>query len=215
MFGGISYRGPVSKFNIQKSYDEDIILIQYRKKPTIKNDDNSYDIIGLAVFEEDMTEISNKEVKMPYTESKMNNLDYSIDSRGFMYILSMVYKDNTQKLTNKEGNVNYGIELLRIDACSSEITHTPIKLGDNIYLNEIVLFNQKDNGMICAGYYTNNKKTLNNANGVLLFELNKDGDLSNKVTYEIPVEVLNMYKSKMDQKKQIKKRKKVKLNFLT
>ena len=49
----------------------------------------------MYVFEKNMAQVWNKEVKMPYTEKKMNNLDYSVDSEGNGYMLTTVYDDNS------------------------------------------------------------------------------------------------------------------------
>lgn len=42
----------------------------------------SYYVIGLVAFGENLTQISNREIKMPYTERRMDNLDYQLDNEG-------------------------------------------------------------------------------------------------------------------------------------
>lgn len=214
-YGAVSASGfgVVDKFNVQASYDESTVLIQYRKKPENRKDKENKDIIGFGVFDSNMEKISVEEVEMPYTEAKMNNLDYSIDSEGRIYVLALVYKDDTQRLTTKDGEVNYEVEVLRIDALSSELTHTPIDLGTDVYLSEVVLFNQKNDEMICAGFYTNNRKTIGDANGVVLFNVDKNAEVTDIRKYEIPLAVLNMYKSERQQKKNEKADEKGKAEF--
>lgn len=213
--GGMNWmswsKGVTGKFNIERSFDESKVLIQYRKKPETRNDDRSHDIIGFYVFDDNMEEIHGSEIKMPYTEAKMNNLDYSVDSKGNTYVLSMVYKDDTQKLKGKKGQVNYRIELLRINAGTKDIAKTPIKVKD-YFLNKVSLFNQADDQMICAGFYTKTRN-LGNADGVVMFKINENGEVTDGATYEIPLEILNMYQSKRAQKKNKKKEKKGKAEF--
>ena len=200
-----------NKFNIEKSFDGSKVLIQYRKKPTERNDDLNYDIIGFNVYNSEMEEISREEIKMPYTEAKMNNLDYAIDSKGHMYVLSLVYLNDKQRLKNKDGSIGYKIELLRIDEGSAELTKTPVEVGQ-YYLNEVQLYNQSDDQMLCAGFYTTGRN-LDNADGVIMFKVDEAGEISDMQTYEIPVEVLNMYMKERQQKKNEKKDSKGKAEF--
>ena len=201
----------LNKFNIEQSFDGSRVLIQYRKKPKERNDDINHDVIGFNVYNAEMEEISREEIKMPYTEAKMNNLDYAIDSKGRMYVLSLVYLSDKQRLRDKEGNINYKIELLRIDEGSADLTKTPVEVGE-YYLNEVKLYNQADDQMLCAGFYTTGRN-LDNADGIIMFKVAEDGDLSDMRTYEIPVEVLNMYAKAREQKKNNKKDNKGKAEF--
>lgn len=196
--------GVQDKFDFHYSYDESRLLIQYRLKPDIRNDDKSYDVIGMSVFDKNLDYLWNKEIKMPYTEKKMNNLDYSIDSEGNTYILSTVYNDNTTDLKKeKNGKANYHIELLRIKANSSDISITPIEVADK-FINKIWLYESPGKHMVCAGFY-NKGKDLDNADGVILFKVGKEGKAYDIANYEIPVQVLNQYTSQRTQKKNEKK----------
>jgi len=85
----------MDKFDIISSFDESKLLIKYRKNPQIKNDDKSKDVIGFMVFDENLNSLSSKDVTMPYTEKKMDNLDYAIDADGNTYIASLIYRDNS------------------------------------------------------------------------------------------------------------------------
>ena len=196
--------GVVDKFGFQLSFDESKMLIQYRLKPEIRSDAKSYDIIGMSIFDKEMALVWNKEVKMPYTEKKMNILDYSIDSEGNTFILSTVYEDNTTDVKKKKDEeANYHIELLRIKANSSDITVTPVSLKDK-FINKLWLYESPFGYMICAGFY-NNGKDLDDADGILMFNVGKEGELFEMVSYEIPVEILNQYASKKSVRKNDKK----------
>ncbi len=198
----MTFGGSGAKFDFFTSWDQSLLMVQYRKKPTEKDDDLNYDIIGFGVFDDAMAQVSLNEIKMPYTESKMNNLDYTIDSDGNIYAVTLIYNDDSQKL-QIDGKVNYHLEVLRIESGSTEVSHTPIKV-EGIHLNKISLFNQPDNAIVCAGFYTKSTN-LDNADGVIMFKIEPEGDLFDYKTYEIPVEVLNMYMSERQQEKNEKK----------
>ena len=196
--------GSQNKFDFYFSYDSAKLLVQYRKKPETKSDAKSFDLIGMGVYNKNMDLQWNEEVKMPYTEKKMNNIDYSIDFGGNVYILTTVYDDNTTDVKkSRDGKANYHIELMKIKAGSTKIDMTPIKLADK-FISKIWLYESAKDEMICAGFY-NKGKDLNDADGILVFKIQKDGKLSDILSYEIPVEVLNQYASKRTQRKNEKK----------
>ena len=75
-FGGGLYDmidGTQDKFDFLVSHDRKKMLVQYRKKPEVRNDKKSYDVIGLVAFGENLAQISEREIKMPYTERRMDN----------------------------------------------------------------------------------------------------------------------------------------------
>lgn len=202
----------VNKFDFQFSRNDDKLLIHYRLKPQIKNDNKSYDIIGMHVFGKNLEPVWDEEVTMPYTEKKMNNLDYSVDSQGNAYILTTVYNDETtdDKKWN-EDKVNYHIELLKMSGRANKILITPVTLG-NKFINKVNLFEVSDSYMICAGFY-NNVANRNAVDGIFTFKLTKEGDLIDSRNYEIPLEVLNMYISERAQRRNEKREEKDKAEF--
>ncbi|MCR5861355.1 hypothetical protein LRS05_03960 [Flavobacterium sp. J372] len=101
------------KFDFIQDMEKKKLLVQYRMKPKIKSDTKSYDIIGMAGFDQGLTMTSQEEIKMPYTERRMDALDYAIDMQGNTYILAKVFHDDSNK-SKKEGAPNYHIELMRL-----------------------------------------------------------------------------------------------------
>ena len=197
-------KGYSDKFLVEKSFDETRVLIHYRRKPENKNDDINYDKIGFNVYTDDLEEVSREEIKMPYTEAKMNNLDYSVDSKGNVYVLALIYKDDTQNL-NKGGYINYRFEVLRINANSREINKTKVK-NEQLNFYNLSLFNQANDQMVCAGFFSKNKNS-NNADGLVVFKVDENGVLTEPKTYEIPFEILERHLSKKTKKKNKKKEK--------
>ena len=85
-----------NKLNIVKSFDESKIFFQYRNKPLIKDDTKNYDVIGMYVFDENMTKVWGNEIKMPYTEKQMNNIAYTVNNKGIVYMIAR--KNETKNL---------------------------------------------------------------------------------------------------------------------
>ncbi len=187
--------GVIDKFDFSKSLDESKILVQYRKKPAERNDKRNHDIIGIEVFDASLNKIWSREYTMPYTERRMGLEDFAVDSDGSGYILTKVYKDdsNKERKRRKDQEANYGMELFRLSARSSEIEITKVDLNDK-FINGISLFESFDGYMICSGFYSNGQnKTLNNAEGIFTFKIKKDGEVIDEKSYQIPLEILNQY----------------------
>lgn len=182
------------KFDFYFSYDSTSMVVQYRLKPEKKNDSKNYDVIGMHVFDKDLKEKWAKKIQMPYTEKKMDNLDYSVDSKGNVYIVTRIFNDNTTDLKKRgEDDANYNLEILKVAASTGTITSTKVNVADK-FVKTIWLYESAQSHMICAGFYNIGKNTAN-ADGVILFKLSPDGKLFDFNSYEIPVSILNQYAS--------------------
>lgn len=202
--GGIFGFGPMyggGKFYITKSYDESKILVQYRKYPESRNNNVNKDVIGMHVYDSGLNKIWSGDVKMPYTEKKMSNLDYAVDSEGSAYVLSNIYKDDSGKKYTKSGEPNYNMELIKIDAVDQEISHTVVKLKDK-FTGASSFFEGRDGELIIAGFYSNDKK--GGIDGFYLSKVQGD-DVTDIHYYEVPVDVMKMYLSNRAQAKMEKK----------
>ncbi|HET6244621.1 MAG: hypothetical protein H0V01_08965 [Bacteroidetes bacterium] len=206
IFGGI-----VDKFDFQYSQDYSKLMITYRLKPDIKNDAKNFDKIGMYVFSNNLDPIWNQEVVMPYTEKKMNNIDYSIDNKGNTYILATVFEDIEPKAKKNSDEPNYHIELLKVNAKTQEMEKSVIKLN-NMFIKSVWLYESPKGKMVCAGFYNkgiNSKST----DGILICNIDKKGEVIDIRSYEIPVKILNMYQSAKIQKKNNKKDEKAVAEF--
>lgn len=202
----------VDKFDIFRSEDSTKILVQYRKKPEVKRDTKSYDIIGINVYNADMSPIWNKEFKMPYTERRMDLLDFTVDNEGNGYLLSKVFEDDSadDKKKKRDEQANYHIELLRLSQGETEMKTTKIEL-DGIFINSIRLFESGNNQLYCAGYYNKGllkgsflggrSQNKSSADGIVIFKLSKEGKILQNIVHEIPLEVINLYISDKAQAK--------------
>jgi hypothetical protein len=193
------------KFDFFSSYDGSTLVIQYRMKPEIRSDSKNYDRIGMHVIGNDLSEKWSDIVTMPYTEKKMDNLDYSVDAAGNVYIVTRVYNDNTTDQKKRgDDNANYKLEILKVPAAGRKISATKVDVADK-FINKIWLYETPRHDMVCAGYYANGK-TDNGTDGVIVFKLDRNtAGLTDLRSYEIPVSVLNQYASKKTQRKNSRK----------
>lgn len=225
--GDASETADWSKFDIQPSFDRKLFMVQYRKRPEVKRDTKSYDIIGLYTFDNNLNKLSDKEYKMPYTERKMDNLDYQIDNKGNLYLLAKIYHDDTtdEKKNKKDTLANYHVELLTMKKGETDIKITKVETGSN-FINKLWIFASPANELIAAGYYNNGKGKSRrkagvftffgnssytkdgNCDGVMMFKMNTDGSVSDLKTFDIPLDLINQYESKRTQKKNVKKEEK-------
>lgn len=194
------------KFEFLVSLDKKKMLVQYRKKPEVKRDTKSWDIIGVNAFEGDLELKWNNELKMPYTERRMDVLDYTIDRESNAYILAKVYHDdsNDDKKRKKDKEANYHVELFRVKSGTNTIDITKIEVKDK-FINGLWMYESPDaNYMVCAGFY-NSGKTRKGADGMMVFKVKKDGDIYDKSFHEIPLEIINQHLKGRHKKKNEKK----------
>lgn len=199
------------KFSILPTLDKKSFLVKYRRKPEFKNDKKSFDIIGLYSFDGNLNKISNTEITMPYTERRMDNLDYQIDNKANLYMLTKVYHDdsNDDKKSRNDTIANYHIELFTLRTDSDKMNITKIENKDK-FITRLWMFDLPNGGSFIGGYYNNGKgKNFDeNCDGIILFKIKEDGTLANQFTYEIPLDLINEYKTEKEQKKNAKKEEK-------
>lgn len=198
-----------NKFDFLQSYDKNKLLVQYRKKPEVKSDKKSYDIIGLVAFDSNLNEISNNEIKMPYTERRMNNLDYQLDNDGNLYLLVKVFHDdsNDDKKRKRDEVANYHLELFFLKKGSVEFKISKFENRDK-FITKLWLFDSPQNYLACGGFYSNGKGDLDDSDGILAFKIDKSGNIYDNIYHDIPVEILNQYESNKTKKKNEKKERK-------
>ncbi|PCJ83273.1 MAG: hypothetical protein COA57_11575, partial [Flavobacteriales bacterium] len=182
-----------NKIDFYESFDKSKVLIMYRRVPDQKRDKKNHDKIGLMVYDNNLEPIWNREVKMPYTEAEMDNLGYTVDSKGNVYILALVK-------TNEEPY----LELLKY---SPDIDN-PIKIkvgGEGKSFSHGIQLQEGKNGQIyCAGFYGRKK----HSDGVYVSVLDTRGNVKNEKFHEIPIEIINQYIKEGKQEKNEKKEEK-------
>lgn len=193
-------QGIYGKYSFTLSGDSSTLLIQYRMKPDVKRDSKNYDIIGLNVYDGKMKNLWSKEVTMPYTEKKMDILDYTVDRSGNAYATVKVYEDEDREKEKEDENApNYTIELLKISTKTQALTKHPVAVP-NKFLQSLRLFESPKGDLVGAGFYNLDSKR-RTADGVFFFNISKEMKVSNTATHEIPISLLNQNASAKTQRK--------------
>ncbi len=193
-----------NKYKFRFSNDSTKVLISYRLKPKIKDDGKNYDIIGFHVFDRELNKLWGSDFKMPYTEARMNNVSYEVDSDGNAYLLAKVYENGRKEAI--DGVANYHYELFKFAEGSSQPEIINIDLSDKFvrqfYIGEL----SGEDGLICTGYYSTEAKG-SSSDGVFMVKVSPDGSVSNlhKGYYEFPSEILQQFESDRTKRKIDKK----------
>lgn len=178
------------KIDIYDSFDQSKFLMTYRRHPEVKSDKVNKDVIGMTVFNGDMKVIWEKEITMPYTEAMMDNLGYTIDSKGNAYLLARV----------RTGDEESHLELLKYNN-SNKPEITVIKADGKNFPHGITLKEGKNGIIYCAGFYGEGRS----ANGVYVSIINASGKITNEQFHDIPLEIINQNISERKQEKNEKK----------
>src|SRR5690606_9692058 len=106
------------------------------------------------VFDETMNKIWGNEIRMPYSEKKMDNVDYTVDRDGNVYTLATVY--NEEKGDKK--SPNYRMEILKWAKDSKAVTKIPFKTGTN-FLSTALITKDFNNSLMVVGYYSKKRNS--------------------------------------------------------
>lgn len=195
----------VDKFSFFQSNDKKKLLVQYRKKPEVKNDKKSYDILGFGFINNNLDLVSSREIKMPYTERKTENLDYHLNVNGDLFMLEKVFEDDSNKdRKKKKDDPNYHLEIITLESNASEMKYTKIDLKDK-FINKLWFLDSEQEKMEFGGLYNSGSKNLDDVDGIVTFSLNKQLAVENKNFIEFPVDIINLYESERSIKKNEKR----------
>ncbi len=142
----------------------------------------------MIVFDSEMNEVWKREVKMPYTEANMDNLGYTIDSKGRVYLLARVKNEEIPRLELHRFYDSSAPEVIEIEAEGKYFPH-------GISLQE-----GKGGKIYCAGFYGEGSS----ANGIYVSVLGEAG-LEKEQFHDIPLEIINQNKNERSQKKNERK----------
>ncbi|WP_299242630.1 hypothetical protein [uncultured Aquimarina sp.] len=200
------------KYILRKSLSNNKLLITYRLKPEFRDDSKGKDRFLINVFDSKLDLIWKEQVEMPYTEKKMNNVDFAIDKNEDFYMLASVFDDDsTDEKKEKEKKANYHLEMFKVKKNTNVIVKNEIRIGNN-FISQIMIYEDSDSNLVMAGTSKNPDKSnifiddKGQATGVFTVKLNKDGGVSDFNNYDFPLEMLQKYatgKEKKDIKKQV------------
>jgi hypothetical protein len=197
----------VGKYSFNFDADHTKLLVSYRLSPEEKNDKKNYDKMGFYVYDSKMNKLWNNEFTLPYTEAIMDNLDFSVDSKGNAYLLAKIYASEKRKEVDKEtGAAGYHYEVLKFMAGNNKIVNTKIDIGD-FFLKEASLIENTDHDMVIACTYSKKAKS-NGTDGVFLALMDQAGKINKYKNgyYEFPLAELEKFESARSKRKMERKK---------
>lgn len=197
----------VGKYDFNFDADHTKLLVSYRLAPEEKNDKKNYDKIGFYVYDQNMNKLWNNEFTMPYTEQIMDNIDFSIDSKGNAYMLAKVYDSEKRKEVDKEtGAAGYHYEVLKFGKDSKKIINTTITIGE-YFIKAASLIENTEHDMVITCTYSKKAKS-NGTDGVFLALMDQSGKINKYKNgyYEFPLADLEKFESERAKKKMEKKK---------
>ena len=192
----------VGKYDFNYDADHKKLMISYRLVPEDRRDKNSFDRLGIYVFDENMKKLWSNEFTMPYTEKRMDNEDFAVDANGNAYLLAKVYDSESRKEKDKEtGNPAYHLEVFKFTPNKKQVIHAKVAL-DQYFIQESSLIENAMHDMIIACTYSKNAKK-KGTEGIFLGIVNTEGKVSDykKGHYKFPAEELQKFESRRKQRK--------------
>jgi hypothetical protein len=208
MFFG--FGGGVAAYDFSKSQDSSKFMYDYALVSKEKKDKINKDVIGMYVYDENLTKLWGGEYQMPYTEAVMDNLSYTISNDGKIYLLIRVNDIENKKALKKAGEISYRYEVLIYQKESPKPKIVELKL-DNYFPTEAFLYEDASHNIVVTGFYSKDVKKLYVADGFYMVKLDVEKSAITKINsgyYEIPSDVIKEYMSERSKKKLSKKEKK-------
>jgi len=190
-----------NKYSFNTDAENTRLLISYRLYPEEKNDKKNYDRIGVYVFDQDLKKVWNSEFSMPYTEAIMDNLDFTVDSKGNCYMLAKVYENEKRKEKDKEtGKPGYHFEVFKFTTEKKMIQYQ-VSL-DDYFIREASLIENSLHDIVVSCTYSKKSKG-NGTDGVFLAMLDQNGKVMKYKNgyYEFPLEELEKFEKARTRKK--------------
>jgi len=178
-----SYKMDISK-------NKKTVLFTYRLRPEKRNDRLNNDVIGMQLFDQDMNKIWGDEMRMPYTEAKMDNLSFIVSDDAKVYILSRVYEGETPREKRDRKLPNYHLELLIYEKGKPTPDIVQIKLN-NLVPKSAYLFETEKGEILLGGFYA--KSLIKPTDGAFVLQLDKSTkttSILNGGLFEIPAELI-------------------------
>lgn len=202
---GLAFQGV--NFTVYQSYDRSHVMVQYRLKPETKRDAKNYDELGFHVFDKSMNALWGGEYKMPHTEAEMNNIAYTVTSKGLVYMIS--YLTSTKEL-----------ELITVSKGDGIQTHKLEGTDGSLFFNRMRLIEDVDGDVICSSFYASGldfKGSFSGgfsgtlafmANGIYGFTISPEFGVNQVYNLEFSQELIKSYLSDRQAKRQDESEKK-------
>lgn len=196
-------------YSYRRSEDNTKFAYTYSLKPFERRDRLNKEVVGMQVFDENLTKIWGKDIEMPYTEAIMDNMGYTLTDDGKIVLLAKVFDDENRKRTKDGGAPNYHYEALVYDQGNPNPKIIQVKAGD-YFPDEAYIYEDQKHSLFVAGFYS--KRFNKPVDGAYVLELNIANSMVQRPEgggfYEFPSELIKAYTSEREKRKLEKKEKK-------
>jgi hypothetical protein len=134
-------------FGYDFSRDSSKIFI-YANTELRKNEPEKY---NLYVLDAEMEEIWHKEVTLPYSESRFQVEDYTVDNDGNVFLLGVKYQERGE--SKRRGKPNYEYRILGYRQDGADVDEYTASLGD-LFLTDMRIDVSPKKDIVCAGFYS-------------------------------------------------------------
>ncbi len=195
-----SSRG-VYGYSSSTSADKTKLFYRSNLKNRERRDILNKEEFGFYMFDENMKQLWGGEYEMPYTEAKMNTLDYVVSNDGKFYYLIQVFDTE-----GRGADSHFEILVYQKDKNEPKIIELKI---DDYTPRDTYLYEDKKNNIVVAGFYS--KKGNSAVDGAFMVKLDASTGKFGKLGggyYEIPSELIKTFMTDRQKEKLEKKEKK-------
>lgn len=134
-------------FDVAISRDSSKVLI-YSQLPSKKDDPERF---SLQVFDDQLKEIWNKNISLPYGDGNFSVEEYRIDDTGNVFLLGVIYTDRAR--IRRQGKPTYRYTVLSYTQNGAETQEIQIDLQDK-FITDLTFRIDKDGNLVCSGFYS-------------------------------------------------------------
>lgn len=146
---------------------------------------------GVKVFDENVNQLWEKEIELPYEDELFSITNYKVDNEGNVYVLGRLFKDKVKE--RKKGKPNFRYVILSYKNNGETFKEYKLNLGDDFITD--LTFQIADNGdFICAGFYS--EDGTRSIKGTLFFHIDGETNMvTNKKKKEFKPDFLEKFMS--------------------
>ncbi|NOQ25811.1 MAG: hypothetical protein GQ564_10660 [Bacteroidales bacterium] len=138
----------IGNFNYEVSRDSSKVLVYYNL-PYVRYENEQY---GFHVFDEEMNQLWENKVTLPYMEELLDVEDFKIDDKGNVHLLGVIYKE--KRKAKRKGEPNYKYQIISYFDKGNEVKEYPIMI-EGKFLTDMKIAITDDKDVICSGFYSN------------------------------------------------------------
>ena len=137
----------IGRFDSRFSRDSSKILI-FNELPYKKKQPERF---SLRVFDNQFDEIWTRNIQLPYNDEKFAVEEYRVDNKGNVYLLGVIYRDQTR--VRRQGKPTYEYVILAYTQDGEEAKEYRVDI-DNQFITDLTFRIADDGNLVCSGFYS-------------------------------------------------------------